>query len=181
MAREAKFNIYSPKNLTKGLNAVLIQQLAKKYNLYQSRWLIILIGISKMINATVLMMLYSWKKTWDEKFLICLFFVVLSCITYAAEYLIALLWWPRYMGTFWHETSPVKFIICAGSPSYSGKYKISFHKTNSTTFFQKLKKPVVEEEIEFSKYFTESGYMVTDEWRSKCNELIDRALKVKEE
>ena len=149
-----RFSTSSKGRLRKAMNDVLKQEFSRN-KVYMSPWFTIVIGVSKIVCATMLMLLYSWHMNWDQKFWSVLIFVIISGLTYLAEYGISWFWWPRYMGTFWKDGSDQRFIVCADSPFFSGEYKIEIYPTRSMTFFQKLGKPVVDETFKFEMLFTE--------------------------
>jgi hypothetical protein len=158
----------------------LIEKLAKNFHIYQSRWLTIFLGVSKMICATVLMLLYGWSVEWDRKFNICLMFVIFSCLVYGIEYGLDVVWWPHWRGTFWQENSEMKLIVCAHSPFYSGDFAISFYFKTSGTFFQRLGQPVLAKKFSFTDFFTEGGYFLQGKWEDKCDVLIKKVLAHKQ-
>jgi hypothetical protein len=176
MAKPATYNIYSSGQLVRRMNDILIDKLASQYKIYQSRWLTLLIGISKILNATILMLLYGWKRTWDEKFWICVTFVFISSLTYFVEYALGWFWWPNFRATFWRTNNPGRLILCSHSPFYSGAYHITFHISKSGSFFEKLAPPVVDETVPFSDIFTEGGFMLEHVWHEKCKHFIGKAL-----
>jgi hypothetical protein len=163
------------------MNDILIDRLATHHKVYQSRWLTILIGVSKILNATILMLLYIWRRTWDQKFWICLTFVILSSLTYAIEYGLGWFWWPNFRAIFWRSDSPTWLILCAHSPFYSGSYHITLHVSGTGSFFERLKPPVVDEIVSFSEIFTTSGFMIESIWHEKCKQMIAKALAAKPE
>jgi hypothetical protein len=159
----------------------LIDKLAKQHKTYESRWLTFVLGISKIINATVLMSLYGWRVEWDRKFNVCLAFVLLTLVTYGIEWGLDVVWWTNWRGTFWRENHNTKLIVCAHSPFYSGTFHITMFLKNSGTFFQKLGKPVVDETYDFTQFFTEGGLFLEDAWKVHCDKLIARSLNAKAE
>ena len=169
-----RYNTSSSNTLRSKMNEVLIKQFAS-VKIYQSRFLTILIGLLKIINAIALLMLYGWHVEWERKLPICIFFVAISCMVYAFDFLLSSVWWPNFIGLFEKENSNQKFIVCSNSPFYSGKYQIKIYQTQSGSYFQRLPKPVIDQTFEFTDYFTKSGYMIESEWRHKCDELIKKA------
>lgn len=175
-----KYDINNSNRLKRAMNEALIRRFAHE-KFYQSRWLVIFIGISKIINAFVLMSLYLWPVPWDEKLSYCIFFVAYSCLTYFIEYGISVFWWPNYYRIVQKDGTNQKFILCTNSPFYSGNYQIKIYLTDSTSYFQRLREPIYQETYSFTKYFTESGFMLTKEWEAECDSLIKKVLKVKPE
>ena len=173
-----KFSKSSKGRLRTAMNDILREQL-RNNKIYMSLWFKILIGVSKIICATVLMTLYAWHMDWNQKVVMVSVFVVISFLTYLAQYGVSWFWWPRYYGTFYRDESDQRFVICADSPGFSGEYKIEIFQTKSMSFFQKLGKPVVDETFPFEKFFTESGYFVVSDWRKECDRMIAVALKPK--
>jgi hypothetical protein len=176
MSKRAKYNLYSAPALVRRMNDILVEKLASQYKVYQSRWLTITIGLSKILNATILMLLYAWRVGWDQKFTICVTFVVLSCLTYAVEYGLSWFWWPNYRATLSKSDSTNRLVLCSHSPFFSGTYHLTFHLLKSGSFFQRLPPPLVEETIPFAELFTEGGYMLEHLWQERCVKLINRAL-----
>jgi hypothetical protein len=176
MSKPAHYNIYGSGQLVRRMNDILIDKLASQYKIYQSRWLTILIGVSKIINATVLMLIYGWRRTWEDKFWICLGFVIFASLTYAVEYGLGWLWWPNFRAIFWRTDNPTKLILCSHSPFYSGTFAIKFYVCATGSFFQRLGAPVVDEVVPFSEIFTEGGLMLEHVWHEKCKQLISKAL-----
>ncbi|KAH0794553.1 hypothetical protein GPJ56_001578 [Histomonas meleagridis] len=169
-----RYNTTSSYTLRSTMDEILIKQFAA-VKIYRSRLLTILIGLLKIINAVALLLLYAWHVDWERKLPICIFFVILSCGVYAFEFLLSTVWWPNFIGLFSKENSNQKFIVCSGTPFYSGKYQIKIYQTQSGSYFQRLPEPVVDQTFEFTDYFTKSGYMIESEWRHKCDELIKKA------
>jgi hypothetical protein len=179
MPKPVRYNLASSAQLTRGLNTVLIARLASAHKFYESRWLTIAIGVSKMVNATVLMLLYMWRRTWDEKFVYCVTFVLITALTYLVEYGIGWFWWPHFRGIFWRPDDATRLVLCSHSPFYSGAYHISLHLSRTGSFFERLPPPVVEETIPFADLFTEGGLMLEHVWNERCKQLIARALAAK--
>jgi hypothetical protein len=171
-----KFNLSSPNALGNEMIRSLVARLTKQHGIYQSRWFLLLIGCSKILNATVLMLLYMWHRTWDEKFSICIFFVVLSCLTYLAEGGVGLVWWPGWRKTFYKPHNNAGFVLCTKNPFYSDRYQIRLYVTPSTSLFQRLPEPVVNEEFTFPEFFTESGYFLEDKWTIKVDQMVKKLL-----
>lgn len=170
-----KVNLNSSNALMRQMNDVLDRCMAvHKY--YKSRWLKILIGISKMINATILMLLYGWRTDWNTKFNICLIFVTISCLTYLVEYGLSVFWWKNFYGIFSNDEKTTNYVVCTHSPFFTGKYHITIHKIESGSYFQSLPPPVVDETYDFCEYFTESGYFLRVQWKAKCEKLVARAF-----
>jgi len=161
------------------MNEVLINKFAE-FKYFQSRWLTILIGLSKIFHAAALMWLYMWSVSWDEKFSHALFFVSTASLTYFVEYGITHFWWPNYIGTFTKDGNENKnLIVCAHTPFYSGKYHISVYVKEKTTFFQRLGAPVVESSFGFEEFFTESGFMLENIWKQKVDSIFNQAISKK--
>lgn len=175
MTRARRYNLNSSRTLTAKMNDVLIKEFAE-LKIYQSRWFTIFVGLMKILCATVLMLLYMWHVEWSRKLNICILFVVLSIFVYVSEYGLGWLWWPNYLGTFWKDGDAKKFVVCAHSPFYSGKYQIKIYPVKSASYFQKLANPVVDEIFDFTDYFTKSGYMIEAEWKQRCKDLIKKAM-----
>jgi hypothetical protein len=170
------FNLSSSGALSNEMTRSFLNRLAKQYEIFQSRWFTIVLGLSKMINATVLMSLYGWRRTWDEKFPICLIFVILSSLTYLAEYAIGFFWWPNWKRTLYMTKGNSKLILCADTPFYSATYHIQLFVTKSTSFFQRLPDPAVDETFNFEDFFTENGSFLEDLWVTKSDQMIQKAL-----
>jgi hypothetical protein len=171
------FNLSSAGALSNEMTRSFVNRLAKQYGIFQSRWFTIVLGLSKMINATVLMSLYGWRRSWDEKFPICLAFVILSTLTYLAEYGIGFFWWPNWKKTLYITGSDSKLILCADSPFYSSTYHIQLFVTKSTSFFQRLPAPSVDETFNFEDFFTANGSFLEDQWVIKSDQMITKAIK----
>jgi hypothetical protein len=127
------------------------------------------------------MVLYLWRRTWDEKFWICLTFVIISSLTYLVEYGLGWFWWPNFRAIFWRPDSSTWLILCSHSPFYSGEYHITLHLSATGSFFERLEAPVVDETVPFSEFFTTSGFMIEHAWHEKCKQMIAKALAAKPE
>lgn len=173
-----KYDLNNSKRLKRAMNEALIRRFAH-VSFYQSRWLVILIGISKIINAVVLMGLYMWQVPWEEKLSYCLFFVFYSCLTYFVEYGISVFWWPNYYRILQKDNVDKKFILCTSTPFYEGTFKVVIYLTNSTSYFQRLSNPIYDQTYTFTDYFTESGLMLSTQWEAECDRLIQAVLKSK--
>ena len=175
MAKPRKYNLNSGTLLKNRLDYSILTAMAAKH-FYRSRSLKIFIGLSKIFHAIVLLMLYLERAPWDEKIPKTVFFVTTTLITYAIEYGISTVWWRHYFAKFSKSNSQHKFIICTSNPAYSGKYVIKIFDKTSLSFFQRLGTPVIEEELEFADYFTESGYYLEQKFTNKFNNLIESAI-----
>ena len=76
-----KYNLNSAGSLRRRMNEILVSTLAE-HKYFQSRWLIIFLGLSKIFHACALMYLYMWPVTWDEKFYHCFFFLSTASLNY---------------------------------------------------------------------------------------------------
>ncbi|OHT12235.1 hypothetical protein TRFO_18040 [Tritrichomonas foetus] len=178
MGSNTRFDLTNANILKREMNSILVSQFAAQ-KAYQNRFLEIFIGVSKIINATALMSLYGWMVPWEKKLGLCLVFVFYSCLTYLIEYGLSIFWWPNYFATFEKEGSNQKFIVCTNVPFYSGDFHISIYLSKSASYFQRLSKPVVDETYSFTQFFTQSGYMITHDWESKCDEIIKKSIHSK--
>lgn len=175
MAKVRRYNLSSSRALCAKMNDVLIKEFAE-VKTYQSRWFTIFIGLMKILCATVLMLLYMWHVEWSRKLGICIVFVVLSVLVYAAEYGLGWIWWPNYLGTFWRDGDSRRIVVCAHAPFYSGRYNVKVYQLRSASFFQRLGAPIVDETYEFTEYFTKSGYMIEADWKQVCRQIVKKAM-----
>ena len=174
-SEQRKYKLYSSKALKNALDDVLAHAFAeKKY--FRSRAFQIVLGLSKIVNATILFMIYLAKKPFEEKILPCCVFVGITLIFYLIEYGLSFVWWPNYYAIFSKDVAAESYIVCTSTGFYSGKYKISFHPTLTGSYLERLKPAILEEEFPLSDFFTESGYMLQDQWRDKCLHMISTVI-----
>jgi len=171
-----KFNLNSGGALKTKLNSVLEKAFAEK-QYYQSRFLKITIGLSKIFHAVMLMYIYMMQATLREKMAFSTILCVTGCLTYLVEYGFSFFWWKGYFATFVRDNAQTRnLIVCTWNPWYSNKYCIRIYVRPSTSFFQTLGMPDIDEELVFSDYFTESGYCLDNKFMKKAGALIDQAL-----
>lgn len=175
----ARYSLTSAGSLRRKMNETLISEFGQqKY--YQAQLLKYIIGISKIFHATALMYMYIRPVPWTEKYTINMILCITATLTYAIQYGISIVWWRNYYATFYRESTPNQnLIVCTHTPWYTGKYHIRIYLKPSTTFFQRLGKPLVDETLEFSDYFTESGYFLEPKFRSQVKKLFNDALYAK--
>ena len=178
MGGNSSFDLNNSRSLKNEMNAVLSSAF-NKHKIFRNYWLYILIGISKIINTFALSWLYMWQVPWQEKLGTCIFFVVLTSLTLLIEKGLPLLWWPNYFAIFEDSRSDKKFVVCINVPFYSGKYHITIHPTNDTSYFKKLSKPIYENTFNLSQFFTEKGNFLKDEWNLECERIISTILSYK--
>jgi hypothetical protein len=173
---DKKYNLNSGGALKAKLNAVLVKAFAEK-QYYQSMFLRISIGLSKIFHAVMLMYIYMVQATFREKMVISSILCATGCLTYLVDYGFSLFWWKGYFATFVRDNAQTRnLIVCAWNPWYSNIYHIRIYVRPSTSFFQMLGTPDIDEELIFSDYFTESGYCLDNKFMKKVDALIDQAL-----
>lgn len=170
-----KYNLNSAGTLRRRMNETLNLKLSK-HGYSMSHSFKILIGLSKIFHASILMYLYMLRKTWDEKFNMCLTFVITAGITYFIEYAISAFWWKDFFGKYSDKNGKKGVICCVGTPWYTGKYHIRVYIKQNLSYFQKLGNPVFDKTYEMTEYFTQSGYFLEQKWSREVEKILNESL-----